>query len=401
MIKKDYLPTRRSKLQCFMLIGLIFIVYILENLPIVAIVGSQAFNFVVKPIMWLGIAFIVYKLPNIRPQARLKQRALINLWALIFAIIFILVSIAFGLFDGLGKSPYSHTPKGILMNTIFVGSILVGKEFARSWLVNNITKHENYIIFTLIALFMTFMGFPISRFADFKGYEDIVKFIAQYLAPDFSHNLFAVYLVYVGGAMPAIIYMGILQSFTWLSPVLPDLQWITAALIGVMCPVFFLTSIQSIYSKEAKLIKRRDQEQESVLGWIITSLFSIAIIWFAVGVFPIYPSVIATGSMEPMIKPGDVILVRKLKDISEVQVGDVIQFRRESILISHRVLEIKEDDKKGISYRTKGDNNSGPDSELVKPEDLKGEIIKVVPKIGWPTLLIKSSKDVPMEEIEF
>lgn len=182
---------------------------------------------------------------------------------------------------------------------------------------------------------------------------------------------------------------------------LPNLQWITTAVVGIMCPVFFLTAIQSIFLKEAKLIKKRDKAQESVFSWILTSLFSIGVIWFVVGVFPIYPSVIATGSMEPMIKPGDVILVRKVEDIKEVQIGDVIQFRRDNILISHRVLEIKEDDKKGISYRTKGDNNSGADTELVIPEDIKGKIISVVPKIGWPTLLIKSRQDVPLEKVEF
>ena len=38
---------------------------------------------------------------------------------------------------------------------------------------------------------------------------------------------------------------------------------------------------------------------------------SVAIIWFAVGLFPLYPSVILTGSMEPDIMPGDVVLVAK------------------------------------------------------------------------------------------
>ena len=382
MIKSNYLPTRRSKQISILLIGLLFCVYALENLPIASLIGSQAFNYLVKPLIWIGMAFIVYKLPNIHPKAGLKQMASIKLWAFNFAVIFIVVSVMIGLFDGLGKSPYSHTPKGILINILVVGSTLVGKELIRSRIVNNLTKNENYVVFILIAILMTLIGFPISRLMELNGYEGIVKFVAQYLAPEFSHNLLAVYLAYLGGPLPAIIYMGVIQSFTWLSPVLPDLQWITAALIGVMCPVFFLTAIQNIYAKESKLLKHRSGEEESVFSWIVTSLLSIAIIWFAVGVFPIYPSVIATGSMEPMIMPGDVILVRKLKNISEVQVGDVIQFRRDSILISHRVLEIKEDDKKGISYITKGDNNSGADTELVKPEDLKGEIIRVVPKIG-------------------
>lgn len=79
----------------------------------------------------------------------------------------------------------------------------------------------------------------------------------------------------------------------------------------------------------------------------------------------------------------------------------MIQFKRGDILISHRIIEEIVEKDKTKSYRTQGDNNSGPDFELVKPEDVRGEIIKVIPKIGWPTLLLKTKRDVPMHEIEF
>ena len=148
----------------------------------------------------------------------------------------------------------------------------------------------------------------------------------------------------------------------------------------------------------------RDQEGESPTSWIITSIISIGIIWFAVGVFPIYPSVIATGSMKPMIKPGDIILVKKIVDmdgINSLKEGDVIQFQRDSMLISHRIIEVVNDEKEGIQFITKGDNNSGEDTDFVRPEDIKGTIEQVVPKIGWVTLLIKSDKDVDLDKIEF
>ena len=157
------------------------------------------------------------------------------------------------------------------------------------------------------------------------------------------------------------------------------------------------------YLTEARLIKEREQDQEGPFGWMITSIFSIVIVWFAVGVFPVYPSVIATGSMEPMIKPGDVILVDKATDINDIyslKVGDVIQFTRDNILISHRIIEIKEEENVKMFY-TKGDNNSAVDFEPVHPEQVKGKIIKVIPKVGWPTLLIKTNKNIDLEGIVF
>jgi signal peptidase len=404
MFKTEYLPTKASKVKCVLLISLLICIYVIENSAISIIIGSQAFNYILKPILWFGVIWIALLLPGIRTKAKLKQLASINGWAFIFALIFIVASFMIGFFiDGLGKSPYSHSLIGMLLNILVIGSALIGRELVRNYLVNSMTKNENYIIFISVSLFMTLTTTSFTSIINLKGYEGMIKFIAQHVAPEFSHNLFATYLVFLGGTLPSIIYMSVIKGVHWLSPILPNHQWITAALVGVMCPVFSLTAMQNIFMKESKQLKAKDKDEESVLSWIITSLLSIGIIWFSVGVFPIYPSVIATGSMEPMIKPGDVILVKKITDmegIDRLKVGDVMQFRSGSILITHRIIEILEEESIK-SYRTKGDNNSVADSELVKPEDIKGTIINVVPKIGWPTLLIKSRDDVPLEKIEF
>ena len=52
-------------------------------------------------------------------------------------------------------------------------------------------------------------------------------------------------------------------------------------------------------------------------------------------------------------------------------------------------------------FYTKGDNNSAVDFEPVHPEQVKGKIIKVIPKVGWPTLLIKTNKNIDLEGIVF
>lgn len=401
---KGFLPTRKSNKKCYLLIGLMLLIYILENSFIATLINNSTFNYIIKPILWIGIAYITWRFPYIRPKGKLKLKSMIYFWALNFAIIYILISVSAGIVDALGKSPYNHSLRGILTNVIYVGSALVGREFIRSYLVNSFTKKENYIIFTSIAILMTITSISFKRFIDIKSYQDLVKFIAQYIAPEFAQNLFATYLVYLGGPKASIIYLGIIQGFHWLSPILPDLKWITTALIGVLCPVFFMISLQTIYLKSSKQLKKTDEEEENPISWMITSIISIGIIWFAVGVFPVYPSVIATGSMEPMIKPGDVILVRKIVDmegINNLKVDDVIQFRRDTILISHRIIDIKNHEKEGLQFKTKGDNNSGPDTELIKPEDVKGIIVGTVPKVGWPTLLIKSDKDIPLDDIVY
>mgnify|MGYP001194446248 FL=1 len=309
------------------------------------------------------------------------------------------VQLLAGLADGFGRSPYDHSVAGIVMNIFSIGAVLAGREFFRSYIVNTLIKKENYIVFLSVSLFLTALAFPVQKYLDLQGYESTVKFFAQFFLPEFSKNFLATYLVFLGGPASSLLFLGTLEAFHWLSPILPDLQWITAASVGILTPVFMFTTMQSMYEVEARERYQRDVKEEGIPSFIITVLLSVGIVWFVVGVFPVYPSVVVTGSMEPMIHPGDVILVKKVADINEIQIGDVIQFERDNIRISHRITGIVIKD--GIpNYRTKGDNNNAEDVRLVSPEQIKGEIIKVVPNIGWPTMLIKSNKDIPFDEID-
>lgn len=394
-------PTRFSKPRYALLVGLILFAYCLDNPLVKKITGSVSYlNTVQAPLLWLGTGAIVWFFPTVRPVGKLKMRGSFYFWSFCFAFIMIVVQVLAGLVDGLGKSPYDHSVAGMLSNILIVGSVLVGRELARHYLVNSITQEENYRVFIGVALLMTLVTFPITKYTGLKGNEEIVKFLAQFLVPEFSMSLLATVIVFYGGPFASILFMGTLEAFHWLSPILPDLKWITAAFVGILTPVFLLSFAQIAYEDEAKMRRKKDKTDENPLSWIITTLASIGIIWFSVGVFPIYPSVIATGSMIPMILPGDVILVTRKIDPLQLSKGDVIQFRREDILISHRIIDVTEKD--GVkNYKTQGDNNSGPDTELVKPEDVKGKVIKVVPKLGWPTLLIKSNREIPLDEIEF
>lgn len=393
-------PTRFSKSRYLIVISLILFIYLLDNPSLKTVAVNDYLYSLIRPLLWCGITLLVWHYPVVLPVGKLRIRGALNFWAFNFAVIMIAVQFVAGLIDGIGKSPYNHSLTGILSNMFIVGTVLIGRELARNYLVNSITHVESYRIFILVALFMTLISFPMAKFTNFQSYEGIVMFIAQSLAPEFSKNLLATVLAFYGGPIPSMFFMGTLDAFQWLSPILPDLKWITAALVGILTPVLLFSFVEIIYKDEARIRKRKDKKEENPWSWIITALMSIGLIWFSVGVFPIYPSVIATGSMIPMIQPGDIILVDKKIDANKLLKGQVIQFKRDNILISHRIIDIVENE--GVkSYKTQGDNNSGPDTQLVKPQDVKGEIIKVVPKLGWPTLLVKSKKETPLDKVQF
>ena len=389
-----YLPTRRSNGKILLFILLLLSLYVLEN--------SRISNYILQ-LFWLGTVVFISQIRNIKSSIKLKHRKSLNYWAFYFALFYIIINLFAGLIGGLGRSPYNHSPLGIITNIVLVGLPLVGREFIRSYLVNSYTKKASLIVFALIGLLMTITSFSINRYASPSSFAEVIQFSGNYFLPELSNNIVASFLVFLGGPMTSIIYLGILEGFHWISPILPDLNWLSTAFIGILAPAFFIIVLYYIQFSYSKQLKKRQADKESPLGWILTSIAAILIIWFAVGVFPIFPSVVATGSMEPVIKPGDVILVEKIVDmegIDQLEEGDIIIFKRENVFISHRITEIINDNT-GIKFKTRGDNNTGVDIELVVPQDIRGIIRYTVPKVGWPTLLLKSDKDIDLEGIEF
>lgn len=388
-----------SKKKCSLLILILSFIYLLDNLSFLSLNSNEVYIYIIKPIMWCSIIAIVWIFPRIRSKGKLKLRHSLIWWTIYLGFFYTICVLLGGIINGFGKSPYDFSPLGILKNLILMGSIIIGREFIRSYLVNSLSKKHFLVMVGIFTIFMTFINLPINKLYNLKTGIDIVQYLSEYLLPELSKNIFAVYLVYLGGPILSIIYFFIIEGCFWFCPILPDLNWITKGLIGILCPTFSLMFLQYIYDKEAKTTAYKKHKSENPIKLIITSIFSIAIVWFALGVFPIHPNVIATGSMNPMINPGDIVLVKKV-DGNTVKKGEVIQFKRDNIYIFHRIIDIKVE-KNNKKYVTKGDNNSVQDSELVTPEDVKGTVIYVIPKLGWPTLFLKDTKNVPKEKVEF
>jgi len=70
-----------------------------------------------------------------------------------------------------------------------------------------------------------------------------------------------------------------------------------------------------------------------------------------------------TGSMEPVLDSNSNGIRIKPESEQEIQVGDIVTFRKQDILIVHRVIE-KGVDSRGVYFVTKGDNNNFNDGKI-------------------------------------
>ncbi|TKX55671.1 signal peptidase I, partial [Halorubrum sp. SS7] len=99
--------------------------------------------------------------------------------------------------------------------------------------------------------------------------------------------------------------------------------------------------------------------------------------------------VVLSGSMEPAMSPGDVIIVNSVP-AAAIERNDVITFGGQGgdTPTTHRVIEVVERDGT-TAFRPQGDANEDPDGSLVTPDQLQGKVLSpggyllVIPLIGY------------------
>ena len=101
--------------------------------------------------------------------------------------------------------------------------------------------------------------------------------------------------------------------------------------------------------------------------------------------FGIKTYVIISGSMEPNLNIGDIVIA---KETNEIQENDIICFRQGQGVVTHRVAEKTEIEGK-VEYKTKGDNNNVEDSGTITDSVIEGKVIGKIPYAGNITMLLQ------------
>lgn len=92
-------------------------------------------------------------------------------------------------------------------------------------------------------------------------------------------------------------------------------------------------------------------------------------------------SVVLSGSMEPKIAVGDLILIREADSYA---VGDIVVYQSGTISVVHRIVSID-----GETVTTRGDANNSDDKPFPVSE-IKGEVFGIIPLLGYLVWMLKS-----------
>ena len=129
----------------------------------------------------------------------------------------------------------------------------------------------------------------------------------------------------------------------------------------------------------------------SLICWFYLSIVACLVVWvFVVRLLVGWtPMVVTSGSMQPSINPGDIVLSGTPEDRGEgLEEGTVITFAdpvRAGGTLTHRIERVNEDG----TYETRGDANPASDSYEVPPSDVQGVGRLLIPAVGLPKVWLE------------
>ena len=126
---------------------------------------------------------------------------------------------------------------------------------------------------------------------------------------------------------------------------------------------------------------------KKVLNIILTVIMSLAILFafllVGVRIFGLKPYTVLSGSMEPNYHVGSLIYVKKV-DPKDLRVDDPITYVIGTrTVVTHRIIEVIDDDPEELKFRTKGDNNDDPDGTPVSERNILGKPVFTIPVLGY------------------
>lgn len=345
---------------------------------------NKIYLYIINPIIWIGIVIFLKSMLGKLYEVKKLKKDIIS-YSFIAVLAYIIIYLISGLFITFGKNPYSRTLIGIITNLWIFATVIITKEYIRYRLINNVYEKDKIKIAVYISIVFIILEMGLRRIITSQITPlFIMETVAQIILPLIMKNLLYSYTAINSNYFPAMVYELGTNLYLWLSPILPNAPWIMTVIIDSVIPLILFLYIR--YEKNKKdIFRTKEKLMNSDPRSIIPLTIGIVLaIWFAIGIFPIKPIAIATGSMEPELYVGDVAVIKKC-NANDVEEGDIIEYQMEGYTVIHRI-KSKTQKNGQFTFITQGDNNNTEDSEPVSEEQLIGKVIFKVRFLGFPAI---------------
>lgn len=362
---------------------------------------GNSYILLIRPLIWLFLLLIIYLFLPKRNKPFNFRKIDIREYALIAGLIYVIVYYMLGIAIGYAKSPYDRSFVGIVKNLWMIFGFIVPREIIRNYFIKGSFKKNQNLILILITLIMVLTDVSYANFASMSNsLGGLIEFFIKTFLPLLGLNIFLTYLSTKDNFISSLIYIAIIKIVSVITPVFPNNIFFLLVLIDYLVPLFTFIRIEDLFSRYHRIGFSLESNNHYRIVRLVFIFGLILVLTFTTRLLPIMPTVIMSNSMNPQIKRGDMVIIKRKTD-ENIKINDIIEYKLDNIYVIHRIINIY-NSKEGNIYITKGDNNQTKDSKPVKIGQITGKVVMVVPSVGYPTIWIRdfleNARGIKIEE---
>lgn len=372
-MKKSY-----KKLIIF---DIILTIFLLLNSFILNILGNYYYVDILLIILLISFKYLFgFEKGNYRYVKDIISNILI-----IYLSLFI-VYYLFGLFVGFLRSTNYLTFEGISKFIFPYVLMIILKEYLREQMLNKTEKSTILTIITCIMFILIEISNRLNNSSLDSNYN-IFIFIALSVVPIISNNVVSTYIAKKVGYKPNVFWLLIAGLYGVILPFTPNVGPYFESLIMCIFPFILMYNVFVFYSKREKNIPISYAKKSRYIEIPLVAIFVFTLAYFVSGLFRYYAVAISSGSMINKLSVGDVVIVDQKTDYKSLNIGEIIAYKYDNLIVVHRIHDIVKVGEDYFFY-TKGDANNEIDNYIIYPNTILGKVTSKVPYIGLPTVWI-------------
>ncbi len=365
-----------------------------ELIYLIILIGNIFYKFLnIHYIFLISIvlALIIFILFGFEKERLINKKTYI-FSILLFTIVGLIIKYSIGLVTGYLYTPFDLSILGIIKNVIPLTLLIIMWELTRYIVINKCNSKVAIVFYILLITLLYING--ISGFSNDMNFEKIVKFISTIFIVDLINNIVLSLMSKKFGYTVCILFSIIINLYIFILPIVPDLGSYNDTITQVL-----LTLGVYLLMKFTLTIEKKNDIRDNyvVINTIRTIMIVLIILLVSLNsnLFRFWIAVVGSGSMDPTIKIGDVVLIdKKYKERANmINEGDILVFKKDNQLFCHRVVSISEINDK-YYFKTKGDRKGqNVDNWTVNESEIIGVTKLTIKKVGLPSIWLKNKME--------
>ncbi len=279
----------------------------------------------------------------------------------------------------------------VAANVAAFGVSALAVEYVRYLLMGSVSRRLIVPFGVVVAIAFAFVIMPINQLTSVTSAEVAIKVTTATVVPSIASSLLLTYLAVAAGFGSMLVYRLGVVAIGLLPPIIPNYDWYLIGISSLILVVAVYLVVDSMLQEQSTRTNRHYRLVQRASNAMYV-LVLIAVVSFMTGVFSYRPIAIVSNSMQPVYSRGAMVVIQRVDESMDIEVGDIVQYQSEGKTITHRVVAVDaaSDGSGNRVYTTKGDNSPSRDP-IISRQQIVGVVRAQIPYIGYPTVWLREA----------